>query len=343
MPMTAAGSVAPPARGRARRLPGGLLALAGLLVLLAGPARAQSCFVNGAAGLDFGAVTAAANTDAQSSLNFQCQSGNRGTSHNFRLCVFVGAGLPAGIAPRRMTNFNGALMDYDLYSDPARTLLIGPQGGNFPLYSLVVSVPGSFSSVAGAVPLYGRVPAGQSLPAVFPYLSLPAGSVLRYSYGIANSVPSAEDCRDGVPGLQGGTGSVPFSWSGVRATFDNACRVVVATDLDFGSAGLLAGNRDQTSTIQLQCPSGTAWRVGLDNGVNALGTTRRMASGGSRIAYELYRNAARTQRWGSAADSDVDGTGNNAVQALTVYGRVPAQAAPAPGSYADTVTVTLTY
>jgi spore coat protein U-like protein len=39
----------------------------------------------------------------------------------------------------------------------------------------------------------------------------------------------------------------------------------------------------------------------------------------------------------------VSGTGNGAGQTITIFGRVPAQTTPAPGTYTDTVTVTVTY
>jgi spore coat protein U-like protein len=39
----------------------------------------------------------------------------------------------------------------------------------------------------------------------------------------------------------------------------------------------------------------------------------------------------------------VAATGNGSAQSFTVYGRVPPQAAPAPGNYSDTITVTVTY
>lgn len=315
------------------------LILLAVLALMPYQARAQSCFVNGAAALDFGTVSAAGNTDALSNLAFACQSGE--FPKHFRVCLFVGDGAPSGFNPRRMTNYNGAFMNYDLYSDAARTRLIGPLGSSAPLYSVSFSVPGGYTSVPGTFQLHGRVPAGQSLPAAFPYQSQPAGSVMRYSYG--DLPPSENDCSTRSPGVGGGSGEVSIGWSGVKASFDNSCRVVVATDLDFGNATTLTGNRDQTSTIQLQCPARTAWKVGLDNGVNASGNTRRMASGGNLIRYELYRDSRRRRRWGNTNSTDVNGRGNNTVQALTVYGRVPAQANPAPGSYADTITVTLTY
>jgi len=47
---------------------------------------------------------------------------------------------------------------------------------------------------------------------------------------------------------------------------------------------------------------------------------------------------------GNTVSTDtVAATGNGASQSYTVYGRVPAQTTPAPGTYTDTVTVTVTY
>jgi spore coat protein U-like protein len=37
------------------------------------------------------------------------------------------------------------------------------------------------------------------------------------------------------------------------------------------------------------------------------------------------------------------GTGTGTTQTITVYGQVPAQTSPAPGSYADVVNVTVTF
>jgi spore coat protein U-like protein len=62
------------------------------------------------------------------------------------------------------------------------------------------------------------------------------------------------------------------------------------------------------------------------------------------VSYELYRNSARTQRWGNTLNSDtVIGSGTGGTQNLTVYGRVPAQTTPSAGTYNDTITVTVTY
>jgi spore coat protein U-like protein len=62
------------------------------------------------------------------------------------------------------------------------------------------------------------------------------------------------------------------------------------------------------------------------------------------VSYSMFRDTARTLNWGATVGTDtVTGTGNGAAQAITVYGRVAAQAGVAPGNYTDTVTVTVTY
>ena len=97
----------------------------------------------------------------------------------------------------------------------------------------------------------------------------------------------------------------------------------------------------------MQCTNTTPYNVGLNAGAGpgATVTTRRMTSGaGAAVNYQLYRDSARTQIWGDTVSSNTAaGTGNGAVQTLSVYGVVPAQTTPAAGNYTDTVQVTVTY
>ncbi|HEY1962441.1 MAG TPA: spore coat U domain-containing protein, partial [Rhizomicrobium sp.] len=92
----------------------------------------------------------------------------------------------------------------------------------------------------------------------------------------------------------------------------------------------------------------TPWNVGLNQGTfsGATVTSRKMSGPGSAsLSYSLYQDAARTRNWGNTVGTDtVPGTGTGTAQSLTVYGRVPgSQTAAVPGSYADTIVVTLTY
>ena len=62
------------------------------------------------------------------------------------------------------------------------------------------------------------------------------------------------------------------------------------------------------------------------------------------LNYAVYSNSARSSIWGNTVGSNVvAGTGLGTAQVLTVYGRIPAAQYPAPGSYTDTITATLTY
>lgn len=314
-------------------------ALCLLCSLLPLPAAAQYCQpANG--DINFGTVSPDALTDSQNNLGYQCQS-NASTTY-FRICVYVAEGSPlTGVNPRRMTNYNDAELKYDFYSDTARTQIIGPppNGAGFPAYSFTTMIAGGYVTVQNTFPLYARVPAGQtSLPAGNTFQSQVNNSVFRYSW--ANDTYPA-DCNTGT-----GTGAPTF-YSSVTASVSNACRITLATDLDFGVVGSLASNRDQTSSVRVRCPVGTSWRLGLSDGVNVSGGVRRMRSAaGNYVRYELYRDAGRTQRWGNTLGTDTtNGTGMGEATAVTqsVYGRVPAQTSRPSGSYTDTVTVTLTY
>lgn len=329
-----------------------LLLLVSLGVAMPAPANAQSCRVNTGPSINFGEVDRST-TDASGTISITCQR-NFGEFAAFRVCLNVPGTNPAGapsqgINPRWMSNDNGAYLAYDLYSDPSRMRLLGPSGGGYPAYSTSFDMFNLLiTSRTFTMPVYGRVHPGQRLPASSPLTHVIAGGELRYAYNVPRlfvpfpDPPTESQClsRTGASGH----GLVSFE-TNVRATVANTCRITAATDLDFGAVTALPNNRDQTSTIQFQCPVGASWQVGLDNGSHAEGDTRRMAGPDGRyLRYELYRDPQRSQRWGNTRNSDMSqGTGTDATQTLTVHGRVPAQPTPVPGNYADTVTITLTY
>ena len=131
-----------------------------------------------------------------------------------------------------------------------------------------------------------------------------------------------------------------------QITIAAACAINSASTLNFGTQGMLAANVDQTSTIQVQCTNTTPFTIGLNagTGTGATVAARKLTSGGNTVNYALYSDAAHTTIWGNTVSTDtVAGTGAGSAQNFTVYGRVPPQAAPAPGNYSDTITVTVMY
>ncbi|WP_410254138.1 Csu type fimbrial protein [Paracoccus aminovorans] len=132
----------------------------------------------------------------------------------------------------------------------------------------------------------------------------------------------------------------------VRITIAEECQIISAETLDFGNAGVLTSDVDATATLQVACTNSTPYDIGLDEGTGsgATITTRQMTAAGATIGYQLFRDSGRTTNWGDTVGTDtLASTGTGSAQAFTVYGRVLAQTTPAPGTYTDTVTVTVTY
>jgi spore coat protein U-like protein len=62
------------------------------------------------------------------------------------------------------------------------------------------------------------------------------------------------------------------------------------------------------------------------------------------VIYGLYRDSARSLPWGSTVGTNTSsGTGTGSTQTQTVYGRVATQTTPSPGTYSDSVVVTVGY
>ncbi|OWQ86968.1 hypothetical protein CDN99_19925 [Roseateles aquatilis] len=137
----------------------------------------------------------------------------------------------------------------------------------------------------------------------------------------------------------------------VTATITSSCNVSGST-LNFGSAidPLATGvPLDATSTLTVTCSNTTPYAVSLNAGANAGGasnfTSRTMKSGSNTLGYQLYLDSGRTTVWGdgTASSSTKSSTGTGSAQSISVYGRIPSLSGVVPGTYTDTVTVTITY
>ncbi len=132
----------------------------------------------------------------------------------------------------------------------------------------------------------------------------------------------------------------------VSMTITAGC-TVTATSVAFGTQSTLGAATPATGTLGVTCTNTTPYTVSLDAGAGTGATTtvRKMVGpAAATLTYGLYRDAAFTQNFGNTIGTDTAaGTGSGVSQPITVFGRVPAQASPAPGSYADTVNVTITF
>ena len=129
----------------------------------------------------------------------------------------------------------------------------------------------------------------------------------------------------------------------VQAIVPVSCTGSIGTTMDFNSLttslALAVSQTDSTGTIGVTCTNTGAYTVTAGNG-NNFSTTRRMLNGTTNyLSYALYSDSGRSTDYTTVA-----GTGNGALQTLTIYGRIPSgQTAGAAGSYTDSVTFTVTY
>jgi spore coat protein U-like protein len=127
------------------------------------------------------------------------------------------------------------------------------------------------------------------------------------------------------------------------------CNITVAP-LAFGNYDPIEAHRttplDGATIITLTCTRGTIASITMDDGRHAQGGGQRAMAGpnGSMLRYELFREATRSSRWGSAgAGVNLPASPSLGVRSYTVYGRVPASQDVPVGSYVDEVIVNVSF
>jgi len=238
---------------------------------------------------------------------------------------------------------NGAnTMQYDLYEDAAHSQIWGSvTNGTTPL-SVQLSKPATGTSATTTLTYYGLIAANQpTVPTINDsntvYTQSFAGSETSLNYGFFLLV--SPTCAS----LTTTDGTFPFTSS---ATVVNNC-LISATNVSFGTAGVLSSSLTAAGSISARCTNGDAFRISLNGGAsgNVAARTLLQQGGGGIVNYQLYTDSAYSVPWGdgTAGTSMVTGTGSGNAQAISVYGQVPAQSTPAPGNYSDTITATIVF
>ena len=133
----------------------------------------------------------------------------------------------------------------------------------------------------------------------------------------------------------------------VSAAVSADCRISVS-DLSFGQYDPLGQNSSRelnaAAGVSMLCTRDARATIVMDAGRNPLGTSRAMASGDQHVAYQIYRDADRTQVWGSGGDAlQFVSTGVQQPQQFVVYARIPPGQEVASGTYSDVVTATVDF
>jgi len=145
-----------------------------------------------------------------------------------------------------------------------------------------------------------------------------------------------------APAIFASSANVSFQAS---ATVTPDCRITV-TDLSFGQYDPLGQNSSRelnaAAGVSMLCTRDARATIVIDAGQNPVGTTRGLASGGQVVSYQLYRDADRTQVWGSGADAlQFVSAGVQNPQQFVVYARIPPGQGVASGRYSDGGTATV--
>lgn len=301
------------------------------------PAHAAIACSASMSSLAFGSVDPqSSQTDSNATLSYTCTNSKGGGKQSAMICFSIGEPAGGPTDPRQMHDAAGDSLDFQLYQDPAHSIVWGSQFFGSPTPVQLAITLGNNASTSGTLTLYGRVLGNQTTAVPGAYAD---------DYGPGDTAITINEVHgNNPPATCGGTTSARFGSFVVFASVVPKC-TITANPLDFGNVGLLTSAIDATTTLEVQCSDGTPYNVGLNAGQNGGNVdARRMVLGANAISYQLYRDSSRTQVWGDTVDTDtVAGSGTGNPQSLTVYGRVTVQPTPPAGNYNDTIVVTVTY
>jgi spore coat protein U-like protein len=127
----------------------------------------------------------------------------------------------------------------------------------------------------------------------------------------------------------------------VVATVEASCTLNGGT-LDFGPYRSEESKQARTS-ISYRCPEGMEISLSMGPGREADGPARAMQrdGGDGALRYQLYQDAGRSQVWGDQGDALTIPSTDDGETSVDVFGVIEAGQEVPPGTYRDTVVITL--
>lgn len=329
-----------------------ILVMAALLASSAAHAQISSptCRLTGNA-FNLGAYDPDSPSDSTQQIGIQCDvnfAWNAAeTSATFKICVYMGedAGTKPGYNPwRYMTNnnFTGAgtgYMAYNIYADSARTQILSPQGTASTLvtnFTVPRSGASTYATNTGTITVHARIPSGQAGLSAGSYYSYNPPFTLAYSALAGSAAPS--NCEE--------SGSSSAGQIQITAQATDHCSVGTSV-IDFGvigDIGSIGTAKAADGSVVVKCNAGNVYTVYLGEGNYHVATgMRQMANDDDRLAYQLYQDSAHTLVWDDINGVNRTATGSD--QTIAVHGLISSGTPiPAtPGTYTDTVIVTVKY
>jgi spore coat protein U-like protein len=138
----------------------------------------------------------------------------------------------------------------------------------------------------------------------------------------------------------------------VTTLVGEACLVSIATTMGFADYAPLTTHSGtgltKDSIISAHCTLNTTATISLSVGSNPVVAentatpARRMSNGATGLlAYNLYRDPARTVIWGAGSGNGASYTGTGSSTNVLIFGKIGAGLVVPNGNYTDTVTVSI--
>jgi spore coat protein U-like protein len=283
----------------------------------------------------FAAVESAQQTSAQPGAGVRCAGSLVGL-------IVTGDAVNATLSSANggeMVSPGGDRIGYDIFADAARQeqLQLGTAYNYYNSYLL--GLLGILGGTAAHMPMYFRTrPSTAGNIAAGTYSDT---LTISWNWSVCSGIGVLGICL----GRDTGNGISVITLT-LEVTPDCA---INAPDLDFGSAPLVSGFSSTTRTVTIRCTKGENYDVGLSDGSHAQGGQRRMQAGSSYLAYELYKGASGTERWGrqgverrASSEAEIspgvaDGINE---QGFILRGVIdPSQPTPPAGIYTDMIVV----
>lgn len=299
-------------------------------------ALAQSCTFTTTSMSFSGSPLPGAAINATATLTSTCTA-LLGLFRQVLVCPNLNAGSGGTAASGARTMTGPTALQFQLYQDSARQVIWGSYGWAFSARppAIVVDIPAVLGTGTTTTTIYGQILPNQTTAPLGAYSSVFSGAQTTFRYRYLDS-----------NGCAAGTGTTATTSFTASLNVAKDC-LVSATNVNFGSRGILNSNVNTTGEVTITCSPTTPYSVSLGNGQNGTApTARRMRKGVGLeyVTYGLYRDENRLLPWGDTIPTNtVAGTGNGLAQNIPVYATVPPQNTPSPGIYTDTVVITVTY
>lgn len=268
------------------------------------------------------------------SVNYSCQNYGS-TAVNLTLCAARGPVVSPGTESQPVMWSGNSLLYYNLYTAGSRTQIWDM---NAPIVETITIPAGA--NQTGTISFYGYIPSGQTAP---------PGDYQAWFYGatMGTIVQGNPVCQRTATNFSGREFTMHVS-----ATLINACTVAAGagSNINFGVIQSTETNQSASSQITVNCPSGTAYNIGLapSNGSTVgAGVMSGTGSNTAQVPYQLRQTSSSGPAWGNTATSTstgngVGGTGDGTDRSIPVYATLPS-ANYSADTYSDTVTVTVHY